>query len=63
MYLDLIVQAKSGTGKTVVFVVCTLETVDVKFRACQAIIIVPTREVAVQVKQVFNTIGKSIEGK
>ena len=46
--LDLIVQSKSGTGKTLVYVVTALNMIDTSVNAIQAIILTPTREIAVQ---------------
>uniref|UniRef100_A0A5K3FHS5 RNA helicase n=2 Tax=Mesocestoides corti TaxID=53468 RepID=A0A5K3FHS5_MESCO len=60
--VDLIVQAKSGTGKTVVFSVVTLETIDVKKKGTQAIIISPTRETAFQSASVISQLGRFIDG-
>jgi hypothetical protein len=45
---DLIVQAKSGTGKTVVFSTVCLDRLDVSASMPQALIIAPTRELALQ---------------
>jgi superfamily II DNA/RNA helicase len=50
MYLDVIAQAKSGTGKTCVFGVIALEAVSLSNPLPQAIILAPTREIAVQIK-------------
>lgn len=55
--LDLIVQAKSGTGKTLVFAVTTLEMICVTARTTQALIIAPTREIAVQICQVISSLA------
>lgn len=45
---DLVVQAKSGTGKTVTFGVVVLDRVSGTLRHPQALIVAPTREVALQ---------------
>ncbi|KAB7495036.1 putative ATP-dependent RNA helicase DDX20 [Armadillidium nasatum] len=55
--LDLIVQAKSGTGKTCVFTVVALEMISVKALTTQVLIVAPTREIAVQIGQVINSVG------
>nr|CDS27955.1 DEAD box ATP dependent RNA helicase [Hymenolepis microstoma] len=60
--IDLIVQAKSGTGKTVVFSITALEVVDVKQKAVQAIVISPTREIAFQSAEVIRQLGQFING-
>jgi superfamily II DNA/RNA helicase len=46
---DLIVQAKSGTGKTCMFSVIVLESLQLALPAEQALIVSPTRELAHQV--------------
>lgn len=59
--LDLIVQAKSGTGKTCVFSVIALEAVVTSTSALQAIILAPTREIAVQISSVLEAVGQCIK--
>ncbi|KAK3867778.1 hypothetical protein Pcinc_026790 [Petrolisthes cinctipes] len=58
--LDLVVQAKSGTGKTCVFVVAALEMISVTASTTQVLVLAPTREVAVQITQVFSSVGSSM---
>ncbi|NXY55803.1 DDX20 helicase, partial [Callaeas wilsoni] len=60
--LDLIVQAKSGTGKTCVFATIALDAVLLESPATQILILAPTREIAVQIHAVITTIGIKIEG-
>lgn len=50
--LDLIIQAKSGTGKTCVFAVVSLESVTPAFNSLQVLILSPTREIAIQSQRV-----------
>ena len=45
---DLVVQAKSGTGKTITFGAILLERVDRARKRAQALVVAPTREVAQQ---------------
>lgn len=55
---DLIAQAQSGTGKTGAFAIGTLQRMDFKSKdKCQALIMSPTRELAVQTEQVISHIG------
>lgn len=58
--LDLILQAKSGTGKTLAFAICLLETYNDSLKFPQSLVIVPTREIAVQTVGVLNELGKNI---
>ncbi|KAF8567252.1 hypothetical protein P879_05390 [Paragonimus westermani] len=62
MGLDMIVQAKSGTGKTVVFVVVLLEAIDPQRPVLQALVLSPTREIALQSQTVFQRLGAHIPG-
>lgn len=55
---DLIVQAFTGSGKTGAFAIPICEAIDVESKATQALIMLPTRELAIQVAQETATIGK-----
>ena len=54
---DIIAQAQSGTGKTGCFVIGTLQLIDTKKNTTQAMLLSPTRELAVQTKQVLDALG------
>jgi ATP-dependent RNA helicase DeaD len=56
---DVIGQAQTGTGKTLAFAASILSTIDVKSKGVKAIILVPTRELALQVSEEFKTLNKS----
>lgn len=58
--LDLIVQSKSGTGKTCVFAIIAFEMLKTASRATQVLILAPTREIAYQIGEVMNEIGSCI---
>jgi ATP-dependent RNA helicase DeaD len=58
---DLIGQAQTGTGKTAAFALPILQTIDVKKRETQALILAPTRELAMQVAEAFHTYGKKLD--
>src|SRR4030095_1438769 len=55
--VDLLGQARTGTGKTAAFAIPILQRCD-RDGATQAIILVPTRELAVQVDAEIKRIGK-----
>ena len=55
---DLFAQAQTGTGKTAAFAIPILERVDTALRSPQALIVVPTRELALQVTREFGALGK-----
>ena len=55
---DILARAKNGTGKTAAFVIPALEKVNPKLEKIQALLLVPTRELALQTSQVCKTLGK-----
>ncbi|KAI0716770.1 DEAD-domain-containing protein [Earliella scabrosa] len=55
---DVLARAKNGTGKTAAFVIPSLQQVDVNKPKIQALLLVPTRELALQTAQVCKTLGK-----
>jgi ATP-dependent RNA helicase DDX20 len=59
--MDMIVQAKSGTGKTLAFSICLLENYDMDLKFPQALVLVPTREIAVQIVGVLNELGGNVK--
>lgn len=56
-------RAKSGTGKTLVFCIISLEMIDIDISSVQVLILAPTREIAVQIAQVFSSVGCEIKGQ
>jgi len=54
---DLIGQAQTGTGKTAAFALPTLEKVTPGFASPQVLVLAPTRELAVQISEVYRTFG------
>jgi translation initiation factor 4A len=54
---DTIGQAQSGTGKTATFVIGCLQRIDVNLKACQALMLAPTRELANQIQKVALALG------
>jgi ATP-dependent RNA helicase len=54
---DLIAQSQSGTGKTAVFSIGVLQSLDLKTTATQALILSPTRELAEQTQKVLLALG------
>jgi ATP-dependent RNA helicase DeaD len=55
---DLLAQAQTGTGKTAAFAIPIVERIDPELKAPQALIVVPTRELALQVTREFGAVGK-----
>ena len=60
---DIIAQAQSGTGKTGLFVTGILQIIDTDIKECQALILAPTHELAHQIQNVTNSIGKFLNIK
>lgn len=57
---DLIAQAQTGTGKTAAFALPILQQIDVEVMKPQALILAPTRELAIQVAEAFKSYAKNI---
>jgi ATP-dependent RNA helicase len=55
---DVIAQSQSGTGKTAVFSISTLQLLQENSRETQVIILSPTRELAEQTQKVCSTLGE-----
>lgn len=60
---DVLGQAQTGTGKTAAFAIPTLHNIDTNLYTLQAIVIVPTRELAIQVSEEIAKIGRFIKIK
>jgi len=58
---NILARAKNGTGKTAAFVIPVLEKVDPAKQFIQALIMVPTRELALQTSAVVREIGKHMK--
>lgn len=59
---DLIAQAQSGCGKTGAFSIATLQQIDLSLNQTQALILVPTHELAKQIAGVIQQIGSFMQG-
>ena len=57
---DLLGQAQTGTGKTAAFALPILSKINIKCKNPQAIVLAPTRELAIQVAEAFQTYAKFI---
>lgn len=57
---DVIGQAQTGTGKTAAFAIPIIDLVDADYNKPQAIILCPTRELAVQVEGEFQKLSKHV---
>ncbi|MBB5356446.1 ATP-dependent RNA helicase DeaD [Anoxybacillus eryuanensis] len=56
---DVIGQAQTGTGKTAAFGIPLIEKIDMNNDAVQAIVVAPTRELAIQVSEELYKIGST----
>uniref|UniRef100_A0A8R1HWJ6 RNA helicase n=1 Tax=Caenorhabditis japonica TaxID=281687 RepID=A0A8R1HWJ6_CAEJA len=54
---DMLVQAKSGTGKTLVFSILAVENLDLKSSFIQKVIVTPTREIATQINETIRKVA------
>jgi len=58
---DVIAQAQSGTGKTATFAVAILQQIDTSLKECQALVLAPTRELALQIQKVIAALGDYLQ--
>src|ERR1700731_249016 len=61
--VDVIGKAQTGTGKTLAFVLPMLERIDVEKDHCQALILTPTRELAIQISSELNKLAPLVGAK
>ncbi|ESA38386.1 rna helicase [Leptolyngbya sp. Heron Island J] len=59
---DIIGQAQTGTGKTAAFALPLLSRVDVKQRLPHTLVLTPTRELAIQVAEAFQSYASQMKG-
>ena len=59
---DILGQAQTGTGKTAAFALPLLSKVDVSLNKPQVLVLAPTRELALQVAEAFQSYSQHIEG-
>ena len=57
---DIIAQSQTGTGKTAAFSIPMLENINEADRSLQALILCPTRELAVQVSEAIHRYGRDL---
>lgn len=55
-------QSQTGTGKTAAFVIPLLNAIDPSKRAVQALVLCPTRELAVQTEEEFYKLSRGTIG-
>src|SRR5215210_3499086 len=59
---DVLGQAQTGTGKTAAFALPILVRIDIRQTAPQALVLAPTRELAIQVAEAFQRYATHIPG-
>ena len=59
---DLLGQASTGTGKTAAFALPVLARIDLALQAPQALVLTPTRELAIQVAEAFQKYAAKMPG-
>lgn len=59
---DMLCQAKSGMGKTAVFVLGVLHSIKVPGDPFQCVVLCPARELAIQIAKEFERMGKYVPG-
>jgi ATP-dependent RNA helicase DeaD len=59
---DVLGQAQTGTGKTAAFALPLLSNIDLKQTLPQVLVLTPTRELAIQVAEAFQTYSQNLKG-
>jgi len=59
---DVLGQAQTGTGKTAAFALPILANIDTDSKATQVLVLAPTRELAIQVTEAFESYAKHMRG-
>ena len=59
---DVLGQAQTGTGKTAAFALPMLQQIDAKKKDTQILVLAPTRELAIQVAEAFQTYAANMRG-
>ncbi|MGO1720985.1 MAG: DEAD/DEAH box helicase, partial [Luteimonas sp.] len=59
---DVLGQAQTGTGKTAAFALPILARLDARSKKPQALVLAPTRELAIQVAEAFQTYAQHLPG-
>ena len=59
---DVLGQAQTGTGKTAAFALPILSNLDMSANHVQVLVLTPTRELAIQVAEAFQSYARHIEG-
>src|ERR1700723_4140224 len=59
---DVVGLAQTGTGKTAAFAIPILSKIDLTNKATQALVLAPTRELALQVAEAFSRSGAQLKG-
>lgn len=59
---DLLGQAQTGTGKTAAFALPLLSRIDLSSKATQLLVLAPTRELAIQVSEAFQSYARHLKG-
>jgi len=60
--MDVVAQARTGTGKTAAFALPALSRIDLANKKPQVLVLTPTRELAIQVAQAFKGYGRNMPG-
>ncbi len=59
---DILGMAQTGTGKTAAFALPILSNINLKQKNPQVLVLTPTRELAIQVAEAFQTFARNIKG-
>ena len=58
---DIIIQSPTGTGKTLAFLLPIIRSIETNTAVLQALVVAPTRELAIQIEQVVREMGSGLK--
>lgn len=58
---NIVARAKNGTGKTAAYAIPLIQKIDPELKKIQALVLVPTRELAMQTSLVIKNLSKHIK--
>jgi len=58
---DVILLSSTGSGKTIAFLLSVLQLINPELSKTQALVVVPSRELALQIEKVFKTMGTGLK--
>lgn len=63
MFIDILVESKCGSGRSLTIVISTLMGLNIEQKCLQTLILAPRPENVIQIQQCFKNVGRHLSGK